>query len=185
MPKIRVSGTWPHLDKERYLRDLKATIDQAMIKAARKFLLAAVPNIPVFTGMARGAFGNLEDIAGRVQSGRIRGTLQGSKKRVNFQKPRRFYYYPPNGSRIVRDTQAGRQFATKPEDILGNGQLTRASTGTRVVFKFAIDISYFNYLDEHKWHAFKAGYSAFNEELKVQLNRLPDLGKYVIRKEIK
>ena len=186
MPKTKVSGTWPELDRDSYIRDFKKAIDQSFIKAARKFLLAAVPRIPEFTGMARGALANLEDVAGKVSGTRIRGTRKGQTSNKSLRHPRKYYYYPPGKPRVLRTPQAGRQFATKPKDILKQGQLTKASVGARVIFKFVVDIRYFDILDEQKWHAFEAGRDAFNQELKVQLERLrPKAGKYLLRREIK
>jgi hypothetical protein len=66
-----------------------------------------------------------------------------------------------------------------PIEIITEGRLTRASVGSRIVFKFSVDITYFNVLDE-KWGAFKAGREAFNAELKSQLDKLlPKIGKYL------
>lgn len=185
MPKFKVTASWPELDKERYLSDFREAIDKAMIKAARKFLLAAVPRIPIWTGMARGAMANLEDIAGQVYGGRIKGTRRGRVLVKNYRRPTNWYYYPPDGPRVLRTTQAGRQFATKPKDILNQGRLTKATAGSRVIFKYQVDITYFDRLDPG-WGAFEAGREAFNAELKTQLDRLrPNIGKYLIRRELK
>lgn len=185
MPKLRVTASLPQLDRDRYLTDLKKSIEQAFIKAARKFLLAAVPLIPQWTGFSRGALGNLEDIAGRVQGGRIDGRRGGDRKARSLQ-PRTWYYYPSKGSRVVRNNVNGRQFATKPAEILSTGNLTKASTSTRMLFKFSVNIKYFDYLDKTKWGAFKAGTAAFNAELKQQLAALrPKIGDYFIRRATK
>lgn len=185
MPRLRVTASLPQLDRERYLSDFKKSIDQAFIKAVRKFLLAAVPLIPVWTGFARGAFGNLEDLVGRVQGGRIDGRRGGDKKAKSLQ-PRTWYYYPTRGSRVVRNNVTGRQFATKPSQIFGSGNVTRATTKSRMLFKFAVDIKYFDVLDKSKWGAFAAGRAAFNLELRTQLDKLrPKVGDYIIRRAIK
>lgn len=184
MPKFKLTATWPVLDRESYLRDFRAAIDQAMIKAARKFLLAAVPQVPIFTGFARSAFGNLEDLAGRVQNGRIRGTLKASRKEKRYQK-KDYYYYPPGGGKVLRTNISGKPYGTKSKDIFSQGRLTKATTQTRMIFKFAIDITYFDKLDS-QWGAFKAGQAAFDAEFKTQFDRLkPRIGKYLIRREVK
>lgn len=185
MPKLKLTVSWPQLDRERYLADFRKAVDQAVIKAARKFLLAAVPRIPIYSGMARGALSNLEDVAGRVDNGRIRGTLGGWKNRKKFN-PNTVYYYPPGKNRVVRTNLQGRKFATKAKEIISEGRLTKATKGSRIVFKFSVDITYFDYLDKNKWGAFKAGKAAFDAELKKRLKTdLPQLGKYLIRREIK
>lgn len=184
MPKLKLTASWPQLDRDRFIKDYQKSVDAAVKKAARSFLLAAVPLVPEFTGMARGAFGNLEDLVGRVQGGKVNTKLKSLKKAQNLQ-PKTYYYYPAKGSRVVRNTISGRQFATPTKEILGSGQLTRANAKSRVVFKFSIDISYFDYLDKKEWGAFKAGKAAFDAELKIQLERLkPKVGNYIIRREI-
>ncbi len=185
MPKLKVTGSWPQLERDKFVKDYQKSVDAAVKKAARKFLLAASPLIPQFTGFARGALGNLEDLVGRVQGGVVRTNLKALKTAKNLQ-PRTYYYYPQKGSRVVRNTITGRQFATPTKDILSSGQLTRANAKSRVVFKFSVDIKYFDYLDKSKWGAFKAGKAAFDAELKLQLDRLkPKVGDYIIRREIK
>lgn len=177
------------LDRQRYLRDLKEHLNKALILAARKFLLAAVPRVPTFTGFARGAFGNLEDLAGRVTgagtSARIDGSKGGFKKAKSFQK-KKYYYYPKKGRKgILRNTINGRQFATPTEQIFAQGRATVARTESAIFFRFSIDIKYMNYLDREKWGAFKAGQVAFDAELRAQLAKLPQIGKYLIRKDVK
>lgn len=185
MPKLKLTVSLPQLDRERYLKDYKKSVELAFHAAARKFLLAVVPKIPVFTGFARGALGNLEDVVGRVQGDRVRSTLKAVTKAKRVQD-RDFYYYPNGKSRIRRTNISGRRFATKSKDIFGQGQLTKATTASRMIFKFTVDISYFNYLDKNKWMAFQAGKEAFDAELKIQLVKLqPDIGKYFIRRETK
>jgi hypothetical protein len=71
MPNLKLTASWPQLDRERYLADFKSAVERCVVLAARQFLLAAVPRIPVFTGFARGSLGNLEDVAGRVSGGKV------------------------------------------------------------------------------------------------------------------
>jgi hypothetical protein len=184
MPKLRVSASFVQLDRERFLRDFRKAIDQAFIKAARKFLLAAFSRIPILTGMASHSFRNLEDIAGRVEgrkSGgpyRIRGTLKGSRKVKPYTR-KKYYYYPPDGSRVERTPTAGISYATSRDQIL-----SRTDVGSRMVFKFQVDIKYMD-VNEPKWKAFSAGKEAFDAELQIQLKRLPEIGKYLLRRELK
>jgi hypothetical protein len=184
MPRFKVSINWPQLDRERFLSDLGKAINQAIIKAARKYLLVA-STIPVFTGFARGSLGNLEDIVGRVQGGQIRANKKGTTRVKKLQK-KTWYYYPPGGGRVVRNNINGRQFSTPPDKILSEGKLTKGTTGSRMIFKFNVDITYVDFLDKKKWKIFDKARTAFNEELKTQFDRLkPDPGKYLIRREIR
>jgi hypothetical protein len=180
---VRVS--LPELDRERYLKDFKDHLNKALIAAARKFLLAAVPRVPIFTGFARGAFGNLEDLAGRVSSGKIDSRKGGYTKAKSFQK-KKYYYYAKKGAKgVLRNTVNGRAYATPTEQIFSQGRATIAKTESAIFFRFSIDIKYMNYLDREKWGAFKAGQAAFADEIKAQITKLPAIGKYLIRKEVK
>ncbi len=185
MPGFSYRISLVELDRDKLLVDLKESCRQALIKSARKFLLAAEPRIPQFTGFARGALGNLEDVAGRASGGKIDARQGGFTKARNLAK-RKYYYYPRGGPRVIRNTITGRQFATASDQIFDQGRAKIAEGQTALFFKFTIDISYFTYLDREKWGAFKAGREAFDAELQVQLTRLlPRIGKYMIRRDTK
>lgn len=179
------------LDANKFIAAVKDSCREALMKAARKFLLAAIPKVPVFTGFARGAFGNLEDLVGRFTGGgaktgpSVNAKQKGLSKGQSFAK-RPYYYYPTKGQRIVRNTVTGRPFATPSADIFSQGRATVTTGQSAIFFRFSIDINYFNYLDRNKWGAFDAGHTAFSAELKLQLDALlPDIGKYLIRKDVK
>lgn len=185
--KITMNAAVDLIDVNKYQNAVAAEMRKVFLKAGQRFLLAAIPRIPIFTGMARGAFREAEDLFGKVtvdtQSPtgyRIRGTRGGGHAIVsNFLKG--FYYYPPGGSRIQRTPQAGRQFATP------SGQILKASlvqTRYGLSFKFAIDITYVNYLDALKWGAFRAGQDAFIDYVTTNLN-LPNPLQFAIRKTYK
>lgn len=186
MLKLKVTGSWPQLDRVRYINDFQQAINLAVLKAARAFLLAAVPRIPILTGMARSAFSKLEDFAGRVESGnQTIHSGKGGRTRIVPRAGRKYYYYPPGGARIERTNISGRQFATDLPDIYGEGRLTKVTVGSRFVFKFEVDISYVD-INEPRWHAFEEGRKAFNATLKEELDKtIPDMGKYFVKREIK
>lgn len=183
-----VRASLVELDSTKFVKAVKDACRQALLKAARKFLLAALPRVPIFTGFARGAFGNLEDVVGRFTpggGGKIETKKKGLSKAQNFAK-RTYYYYPKRGSKVIRNTITGRAFATKTSEILSQGRAKIATGESAIFFRFSIDISYFDYLDKNKWDAFGQGTTAFNAELRLQLDRLvPKIGKYLIRKDIK
>ncbi len=159
---------------------VREEIRRTFIKGGRAFLLASVERIPVWTGMARGALRNAEDIFGQVASGRI-DTRRGGRVSNKTGLPRPYYYYPPTGGRIERTPEAGRQFATQPDEIL---QLTGASLAkgrTAFYFRFNVDITYFNVLDAVKWGAMKAGTDAFENYIRNNID-LPDPLTYTTRK---
>lgn len=184
MSGFRYRVSFPQLQADKFTADVKTACREALIMAARKFLLVAVPRVPTFTGFSRGAFGNLEDATGRVQGGRINTKVGGYVKATNYAT--RKYYYYSNRGKVLKNTITGRQFATQPAEIFSKGRARVASSDSVIFFRFTIDIKYFNYLDPAKWGAFKAGQAAFNQELKTQLQTLlPKIGKYIIRKDNK
>lgn len=186
MPGLKLTVSLPLLDKDAYVRALRASIELAVVKGARKFLAAAAPLVPYWTGFARGAFSNLEDVVGRVSNAGYVDTKRGSRTRIVRGPAGKGiqYYYPPGGGRVVRTNLNSRPFGTPSNQIISEGRLTKATVGSRIVFKFAIDITYFNYLDANKWHAFEAGRKAMNAEIQLQFKNLPKISKFIVRREI-
>lgn len=169
------------------------------MKAGQKFLLAAIPRIPIWTGMLRGAFRNAEDLFGKVTNDaqsptgvRIRTTQSNSQSNKAGRggggrntTTKVAYYYPPEGSRIRRTPEAGRQFATATDKILDISGASLATGRTAFYFKFEVNISYFDLLDERRgWYAWKAGSEALENYVKSNLE-LPDPLKFTTRKIIK
>ena len=74
--KLTFTATVEKFDEAAYGRAVRDAIRKCFMKAGQKFLLAAIPKVHIWTGMARGAFRNLEDIVGKVtndaQSGNVR-----------------------------------------------------------------------------------------------------------------
>lgn len=172
-------------NQAKYITAVKEAIRLAFIKGGRQFLLAAVPRVPIWAGMARGAFRNAEDLFGKVGregSGyRIRTTRGGGAA----AGPRLgYYYYPPGGARIQRTPQAGRQFATPANQIIGGTPSLVSGGRTNFYFRFKIDITYFTRLDDAKWGAFRAGTAALESYVRANL-KLPDPVKFITRKQIK
>lgn len=172
--KLTFSASVEVFDKEKYMVAVKEAIRQCFLKAGQKFLLAAVPRVPIWSGMARGAFFNAEDLFGKVSGSAVR-TGRGAGKRNTFGK--RGYYY--NG--IERTPQAGRQFSTPAAQILDGAGASLASGRTAFYFKYDINIIYFTKFDVEKWGALKAGGAAFEEYVRANLV-LPDPLKFMTRK---
>lgn len=183
--KFTFSATVEVFDKDAYMTAVREEFRRVFMKAGQRFLLAAIPRIPIWTGMARGAFRNAEDLFGKVGaegSGvRIRDTRGGGSNDTPAR--RGFYYYPPGGGRISRTPQAGRQFATPSDQILSLTGAALSSGRTSFYFRFDVDITYFTYLDAKKWGALKAGSAALEEYVKNNV-QLPDPLKFMTRKLI-
>lgn len=186
MPSIRLRASVYSLDVDKYVEALDEAVKKAYIAAGRKFLLAAgeIINQHVWTGMLRGAFRNLEDVVGRLgTTGKIEGKRGGRKD----NKPERRAYY--HGQ--LRTPELGRSFATPADQIITKGRVVKGGAQNVTVFKFSVDIDYYRILDEGplgpnagNWQSFKAGITAFEEELKKHLTKMPDINRYVTKKEI-
>lgn len=191
---LTFTATVEKFDQDAYLKAIQAEMVRVFRKAAQKFLLAAIPQIPILTGMARGAFRNLEDLVGKVTNDvtagvRIRTTRkknevrEGGGRNVGSQTTQKLYYYPPGGGRVLRTPQAGRDYATPGENIFDLTGASLASGKTSFYFRFKVDISYLD-INEAKWQAFKLGGEALAEFVKANL-KLPDPIKYTTRKIVK
>lgn len=176
MPRLKISASLPQLDRKRFESDFKLRVTRAIYTAIRQFLMAAVPKIPIWTGFARGALAQLEELVGR-HPGFTDKTV--NKVLTTLPKRRGLYY-----KGIERTNLSSRPLGTPKADIVTGGRITKASKNGRIVFFFQIDIDYFTSLDEAKWHSFQAGREAFLESIKNYLQKNRDvLGNYLIRKE--
>lgn len=182
------------IDETKYLDAVKKEVARVFKKAGQKFLLAAIPQIPILTGMARGAFRNAEDLFGKVTNDvtsgvRIRTTRgkgqsrKGGYKNIGGTTNRTYYYYPPGGGRVLRTPQAGRDFATPSDKILEITGASLASGRTSFYLRFKVDISYLD-INEVRWQAFKLGGDALAQFVKDNLT-LPDPLKFMTRKIVK
>lgn len=191
---ITFSATIEKFNKEEYLKAVQAELRRVFIKAGQKFLLTAIPRVPILTGMARGAFRNLEDLVGKVTNDatsgvRIRTTRLktesrgGGRRNTGSATTGTYYYYPPGGGRVLRTPQAGRDYATISSNVLDLSGSSLASGKLGFYFRFKVDISYLD-INEAKWQAFKLGGDAMAEYIKANL-KLPDPLKFTTRKIVK
>lgn len=111
------------------------------------------------------------------------------------------YYYPRGGKKVLKTLRSGRQFASfevgedqgkKRAVVLKNTFSSQSELQKGYVFKFKIDISYFNINDEHAnrftpsapWKSFANGRQAFLEHMKSNLKVLPNVLSYLVESEI-
>jgi hypothetical protein len=191
--KLTISATIENLDRDKYATAVRDEMRRVFFKGAQRLMLAAIPRIPIWTGMARGAFLNLEDLVGKVtkdaQSGgyRIRTTRSAGIRRLGggrdvSRKPG-YYYYPPGAGRVLRTPQAGRAFSTPTEDIMPLTAGFLAKGRTAYYFRYQVNLTYFDML-EPKWGAFKAGEQAMMAYVEENFE-LPDPMKYLIKKTVR
>lgn len=195
--RLTFTATVEKFDQEAYGRAVRDAIRKCFVKAGQKFLLAAIPKIHIWTGMARGAFRNLEDIVGKVtndaQSGGVRirttqnkkagsGAGRGGGEAIRESYRRGYFYKPPGGTRIERTPQSGRQFATDPLKIIDVGGDVTKTGKSSYHFRFQVTITYADTVNW--WEAFHTGQDAFEAYVKRNL-KLPDPLKFMTRKQIK
>lgn len=169
--KLEVKINAVKFNSELYISDVREEMRRVFRRAAQRFLVAAVPNVRVFTGFTRGAFRNLEDVAGQVSFTAAGPRIEGRRKGSKDNSGRRgYYYYPPSGGRVLRTPEAGRDFSTK-----GESNIFRIARGkTSFYFSFAVDITYYT---KSAWGkaSWQAGVEAFKQYVADNI-RLPKPG---------
>lgn len=164
---MRIYGTIDVLkfDSKGYSAALKKAIEVQFRQAARAFIRAAVPLIPVDTGMARGSFLNI----GRFL-----------KVAVPINPLRRGQRYYPGG--LPKTPQAGANLSTPITEIF-------TWDGDKLAFTFQSKVLHLT-LEDHigvrsptaPWKAFDAGRDAFMSTLHGM--KLPKVKSYVVKTTI-
>ena len=70
---FHVKATIEKFNKAKYMGAFREELRKVFIAAGRKFLLAAIPRVKIWTGMTRGAFRNAEDVFGKVSVDKTSG----------------------------------------------------------------------------------------------------------------
>jgi len=164
MPKFKLEGEIYTFDYIAYNQALFNYLEEQMKLAAQEFAKAALSNIPVRTGFAAGAFGNLEQL------------LDMSVARLNpVVAAHREYYYG-----TLKTPTTGRQFATPAADIF-------TKTPSTITFNYDINIVYFKMYEERGvWHAFDSGEKAFMDYMEQNLLRgVPRAEQFMRKQSIK
>lgn len=187
MPKFRVVFDSLKINKQKFTVKLKEHLQVHIRLAAREFLKAAIPKIPVWTGFSAGSLGHLASFAGYTYSvnpittgGRsFTFSRRGSRFRSQTLK-QRHYYYHPGGGKVLKTPTAGGRFATPTTAIvkISNNQIT---------FNYNVTISYFNVSDIRKsisprspWRSFEAGRKSFFDHLlKVTTKTMPNPMQFI------
>lgn len=170
MPRLHGSFDMLDFDSKAYNAAMRKRILTQFKGGIKAFVMAAVPLVPVDTGMSRGSFRNL----GRL----LVMSIPISPK--SFGKT----YYAPDGKRLPKTPQSGASLSTPTTDIL-------KQDGTKITFNFQSDVFHYN-LNEFfgmrsnngvPWGSFTAGRSAFMDYIK-QSSVFPDLKKYIFKTTI-
>jgi hypothetical protein len=155
MLKFKIGIRRLEFDKHGYHQSRKAVIEEVLKEAAREFLKAAIPLIPVWTGQARGAFRPLARAVG------------AEPPEISYKKGRR-----PKPS---KNPETGETYAEGPD-------ITIEKKGS-VSFKYKINLRYVGE-NELKWKAIATGRNAFHKYIKENLRkRLPKIRDWLTDNE--
>lgn len=152
------------MDEKDFERIMSKFVQQEMYYAVREFLKACLIRIPVDTGFLRGSF---QDI---LTFYRVKGISYSGR---DYNPPKRYFHTPGFG--IVKTPESGRQFVTKPTDVIQQtGPFSAA---------FEIDnmIKYFTENDQTAkvrgapWYSVQAGIEAANKYLEGYAKRFPKI----------
>lgn len=168
---MRLYGTIDLLefDSTGYTAAVNRAIEAEFRQAAREFIRAAYPLVPVQSGMARGSFLNI----GRF----LRVAVPIAPRRFNQR-----YYPPGGGASIPKTPESGASLSTPPNQIIRRD-------GNRVIFEFNTRVFHYTLEDligvrSGPWGSFAAGRAAFMTRMRNLRNRLPNIGSYITRTTI-
>lgn len=166
---MRLYGTVQTLqfDSSGYTKAMKKALEVQFRHAARAFLRAAIPRVPVQTGMARGSFlniGRLLNVAVPIQP-----TL--------FNQ----FYYP---GRLPKTPATGAALSTPAENVI-------TWKSNQIRFEFQTKVWHYTLEDyfgvrspSAPWQSFMLGRIAFMEEMRALKDRLPKIKSYMTRTTI-
>ena len=169
---MRVYGTVNVLnfDSAGYTKAVRDAMETQFRKAARAFIRAASPLVPVQTGMAKGSFANV---------GRALGVaIPIAPRRTGLT-----YRAPGSSLTLPKTPESGASLSTPPEELFKwvNNRLT--FTFQTKVFYYAIEDQY-GLVSKQPWGSFAAGRAAFITEMRNLRGRLPSLGAYITKTSI-
>lgn len=171
MPRLYGTVDILTFDSKGYTATLRKGLEVQFRQAARAFIRAAIPLIPVQTGMARGSFLNI----GRY----LRVAVPINPTKFNQQ-----YFPPRGGDPIPKTPESGAALSTSPDQII-------RWEGDRISFEFQSGVFHLTLEDligvrspTAPWHSFITGRLAFHNELRNLRNRLPKIKSFVTRTSI-
>jgi hypothetical protein len=162
--RVNIQATGFKIDPRRLNGRILAATRRAMLDAAKEFLIAAAPKVPIDTGMARGSFLNMVHLLessglGNVSDSVIGGVPTTPQRTLKNGKP--LTYYHSGGGRYPKTPYTAQsKFSTQPDQIL-------KKVGDMVVFSYKSDVDHYNANDEKLgWHSFRRGTEAFANKLR-------------------
>ncbi len=166
-------------DMESYSKTFKKEFEIHTKQAARAFVLAAIPAIPVQTGMARGSYLNV----GRFLNINIPIPSKGSYQRTRKGRTytvRNPIYYSPTGVRMPKTPESGAAltafvFETK-----------YTSNGIEHIFRVNSKVFHYTLQDEmhvrsptSPWYSMRKGRDAWINYMQKIEERLPSVKEFI------
>lgn len=207
MGRIRTTIRIPGLDVPNLKKAIKQAIEVQSRLAARAFIRASVPRVPIQSGMARGSFLNLGralnvaipiplpysgDVAYVEVARKRKGIRPHLYKDGDTYKKYIRWYYHPNGKRYRKNSDSGAKLSSVAAGAKAEDLFTWKDNGT-LVFNFQSAVNHFNLNDflggtpnvaSSPWHAFEAGKDAYIEEIAKIRERLPKIGDFMFESNI-
>lgn len=175
------------LEIEKYKKAFNEAMQQHMRQCARAFVRAAVPLVPIDTGMARGSYLNIGrflrvniPLSGR--SNRRERSRRNKDGTVRTWTEANRWYYPPNGgARIPKTPESGADLTT----------FTFTNDFGKLGFTINSKVYHYTIQDEDAgrsptspWRSMQAGREAFREEMKKIKKKIPRLQHYMLETTI-
>lgn len=183
MGRLHTSIRIPGLDAEAMKKAVREAIEIRSREAARAFVRAAMPRVPVQTGMARGSFLNI----GRALKVAIPIKPNPYRKRVRkngstYMQKIKWYYPPDKSGRMSKTPESGAKLSS---DV----PFFAWQNSGKYVFNFQSAVNHFNLNDHYHiasgpWHALEAGKDAYIAEMAKIRNTLPKISAFMLETNI-
>ena len=152
--KLYGSITVLDFDAVTFERSIRTELVKLMNSAIAAFVETAAPNVPVYTGMARGSFLNA------VQYLRTKGISVGTYIPTTPQRTgnngRALRYTHTDNSTHPKTPMRARMFSTRPNEIV-------KWKGGKLTFTYQTKVRHFNINDEYRgWLSFQKGKRAYD-----------------------
>lgn len=177
--KVNISIAGFEFKRAEFSDAFKKAIALEMRNAAKKFVEAALPRVPVRTGFARGTLLNLSDAVGYAGASNKAAFIKKLDKRrmkvVNVSVNGLVEYY----ERVPKTPENARQFSTPMTRVFTNN-------GKSWSFNYENTVLYYELNDAKlNWRSYEFGSAAFIDYLeRTGLQRIPAITEYLIRKRL-
>lgn len=175
--KVNITVTGFQFKRAEFSEAFKTAIKLEMRNAAREFVKAALPRVPVRTGFARGTLLNLQDAIEMTAASNPASFKKKLAKRPSKNSPLngKLEYYEG----VLKTPDNARGFSTPTNRVFTNN-------GKAWSFNYDNTVLYYELNDaKYQWLSYKFGEAAFIDYLeRVGMQRIPAITDYIIRKKL-